>query len=363
MVLLWQAADAGGTVASTLARLFAVDVPDPNVLLTRWMVAEEADAFLAYLDFIEQEAVARPAPAILADPAPSLTGLEAISGLVETGRVTDLLHRQTAVLVSPRSPVRLLPIYRELSVSVALLEARADAAGQATADPFLFRFLAQRLDGRMLSALADDVRGDGKLTGWARQGGGPTLHLNLTLPAILSPTFDAFAAACQDRGARVAVEIALLEACADPSGVVRARERIREAGFGFVLDDISQDALRLIAPAALEADLLKLDWSHRMPEAGPSLQAKLAEIGPDRVVLHRADTEDALRWGLGQGIRRFQGRHVDAILAAGRVEACTHSSLCTLRQCIERESAASHAGRAGCRNLRLLDASAAEPAR
>ena len=357
MVLLWQSDDAGTGLARTLARLSQVDAPDPNVLLTRWLVAEEPDTFLSYVEHCEQEANARPAVAPVTEPAPSMTALEAMSGVIENARITDLLHRQTAVLVASGGPPRLQPLFREITFSVAVLEARAEAAGQAMADPFLFRHLAQRLDARMLHALAEDLRGAGRLTAWARKGG-PVLHLNLTLPAILSPAFRAFAAACEATEARVAVEIALLEACADAEAFLLAREELRLAGFGFVLDGISHHALLITTPAALKPDLVKLDWSRQIPEAGRGLEAALAAIGHSRVILHRADTEEALRWGLSQGIRRFQGRHVDAILAASRIEACAHSGLCTLRQCIERESATSSAGRAGCRNTALLDAAA-----
>ena len=75
-----------------------------------------------------------------------------------------------------------------------------------------------------------------------------------------------------------------------------------------------------------------------------------------------AETEQALTWGLSQGIRRFQGRHVDAMLAAGRIGACAQGGGCTLRQCIERASATGPGGRAGCNNPTLLDAASPLPA-
>ena len=73
-------------------------------------------------------------------------------------------------------------------------------------------------------------------------------------------------------------------------------------------------------------------------------------IGTDKVVLHHAETEAALRWGLAHGIRRFQGRHVDAMLGASRIVSCGQAEACTLRQCIERAGAAGRVGRAGCVN-------------
>lgn len=359
MVLLWRAVDAGAALATTLARLFQVDVGDPTVLLTRWSFPAEASPFLSYVEFTEQEAAARPASGTLTEPVASMSALEAISGLVEKGSITDLLHRQTAVLL-PSGAGRVEPLYREITFSVAVLEARVEAAGHVTADPFLFRHLASRLDSRMLQTLSDDLRGDGKLTAWAREVG-PRLHINLTPSAILSPAFAVFADACQASRARVAVEVALVDVCADPETFLLARERLDAAGLGFVLDAVSHHGLLITSPSVLRPELVKLEWSRQIPQAGDALAAALARIDVSRIVLQRADTEEALRWGLRQGIRRFQGRHADAVLAAGRIEVCEHSGLCSLRQCMERGFATSSAGRVGCRNLPLLDAGAPAP--
>ncbi len=78
-------------------------------------------------------------------------------------------------------------------------------------------------------------------------------------------------------------------------------------------------------------------------------------LDSDRIVLHRAETEAAVTWGQAQGISRFQGRHVDAMLGAGRILHCPLSRGCTLRQCIERGAAIADVGRSGCGNTALLD--------
>ena len=253
------------------------------------------------------------------------------------------------------SQAGLRPLFREVTFSVAVLEARIAAVGQAKADPFLFRHLAGRLDGRMLDVLREDLQVNGPLTAGAR-GLGPTLHLNLTVAGVLSDRFARFAATCRAVGAQVGVEIPLVEACADPEAFMAARTRLRLAGLALVLDGVSHHALLLTVPMALEPDLVKLEWSPHLPEAGPALEQAVAALGGARVVLHRAETEDALSWGLAHGIRRFQGRHVDAMLAAGRIGACAQGGGCTLRQCVERASATGPGGRAGCNNPMLLDA-------
>ena len=358
LLLLFRSDDGGAPLAATLAQLFQVDVPDPAELLTLWSLEKDGAALLRYAQARVLDALPAPAPAEPKGSAQAINDLESVIG---HSRITDLTQRQTAVLLAPGREARLQPLFREISFSVAVLEARIAATGQAHADPFLFRHLASRLDGRMLDALRQDLQANGPLTAGAR-GGGPKLHLNLTLSGILSDPFARFAAACRAIAAEVAVEIPLVEACADPEAFIAARTRLRFAGLSLVLDGVSHYALMLTVPAVLEPDLVKLDWSPRLPEAGAAVAQAVAALGESRVVLHRAETEDALRWGLAHGIRRFQGRWVDTMLAAQRIGACG-AGRCSMRQCVERASATGPAGRAGCGNPALLDAASPLAAR
>jgi len=352
LLLLFRAADAGVPVVDTLARLFLADVPDGVGLTTLWSLARDGAAVLRYA----QTRLADAAPVQTSvEPVGSAHAIDAIDAIIQQSRLSDLMQRQTAVQLIPGGQSRLQPLYREITFSVAVLEARLAATGQANADPFLFRYLASRLDERMLDVLRLDLQADGPMTGGARDPG-PRLHLNLTLAGVLSDRFAQFATACRAVGARVGIEISLVEACADAEAFMTARTRLRLAGLALILDGVSHHALMLTTPMALEPDLVKLDWSPHLPEAGPAIDKAVMALGRDRVVLQRAETETALRWGLAHGISRFQGRHIDAMLAAGRIGACTHSSGCSLRQCSERASATGPGGRAGCSNPALLDA-------
>ncbi len=352
LLLLFRSDDAVCPLTETLARLFLVDVPDPVGLTTLWSMARDGAAVLQYA---RARLLDTPPDPGLPELNGSAQAIDAIESVIEHSRITDLMQQQTAVLVTPGHASRLQPLFREITFSVAVLEARIAATGQVNADPFLFRHLASRLDGRTLDVLRQDLQVDGPLTAGTRHLG-PTLHINLTLSGILSDRFAQFAATCRAIGARVGVEVPLVEACADPESFVTARTRLRLAGLALVLDGVSHHALMLTMPMVLEPDLIKLDWSPRLPEAGSAVDQAVMALGGDRVVLHRAETEEALSWGLAHGIRRFQGRHVDAMLAVGRIGACAQGSSCSLRQCVERASATGTAGRVGCNNPALLDA-------
>ena len=375
LVLLCRGAELlGGTQAGvgsgplhlpdTLARLFRVDAPDPALLLSFWWLEKAQDAILAYL----RERMADPPAAAVAVPesVPEPSAILDLEAQIAGAGVTDLMQRQTAVLITAGAHGRLKPLFREFTFSLATLEARLAAAGlergavrrdAATADPCLFRHFAGRLDARMLDHVRQEVQARPR-----PPADGPALHLNLTLPAALSPAFESFAAVCHAAGVRVGVEVGLLDACADPNLYARLRQRSRVAGVTLALDGVTRLAMLLTDPARLDADLVKLEWSPTLAERPGAervaIAAALAAIGPDRIVLQRAETEHALNWGLSQGIRRFQGRHVDAILGAARIVACPHASGCTLRQCVERAAAISAAGRRFCRNTALLDAGA-----
>jgi len=359
LLLLFRSDNPVCPLTETLARLFRVDVPDPAGLTTLWSMAQDGAAVLQYAQARLLDVPPGPDPVELNGSAQAIGAIESV---IEHSRITDLMQQQTAVMVTPGHAGRLQPLFREVTFSVAVLEARIAATGQANADPFLFRHLASRLDSRMLDVLRQDLQVNGPLTAGTRHLG-PTLHLNLTLSGILSDRFAHFAATCRAVGAWIGVEVPLVEACADPEAFVTARTRLRLAGLALVLDGVSHHALMLTMPMVLEPDLIKLDWSPRLPEAGPAVERAVEALGGDRVVLHRAETEAALSWGLAHGIRRFQGRHVDAMLAAGRIGSCAQGSGCSLRQCVERASATGAAGRVGCNNPSLLDAAAPLAAR
>ena len=265
--------------------------------------------------------------------------LDAAAALADGPFGAGLIHRQTAIALNPGLGV-FRPLFHALSFNYPALTAQAQAQ-DAAADPFLLRHLAARLDPAMRAFAA-------RLC----QEPGLAVHLPQTL-AGLEPA--AFSAACRPLG----VELALLEAVADPDGFAVARRRLAAAGVSVVLDGVSPAALRLLRLHRLGADLVKLAWSPELArQVDRGLIAAIGRIGPARVLLDRADTESALRWGLALGIRGFQGRHVDAMLAAGRITACPGGPRCSLAQCSERAAATLPAARMACANPALLEAGA-----
>lgn len=345
-------AGSSEALPALLARLLRPEGSEPVAPVSVWPLPDSRERLLAYA--AERLADGGLTPL---DHAVAETELPIALAAAEARLLPDLLHRQTAVLIGGGGGVRIQPLFREITYAEAALQAQPGGEAMEP-DPFMVRHFAARLEERVLAALPGEINRHGALD----PASGPPLHLNLAPASVTGAAFADLLAALRTHGAAIGVEISLVEAAADPDGFAQARSLLREAAIPLVIDGVSPLALRLTAPAALAADFVKLDWSPRLARltAAEQRETRLAldAIGADRLILAGANHEEALQWGLLQGFRRFQGRHVDAMLAAGRLAACRHAAGCTLRQCGERALAVAPAGRLGCLAPAMLDGTA-----
>ena len=335
LVMLSRTA-AGTALVPMLSRLFRAEASGMDRLLALWSLPADEAAVRAYVSTVSANL---PAPQ---DPPVLLGAMAAAEAVLASVPLADLMRRQTAVRITGG---KVAPLFQELLVPHTMLEAQVGTALPGMDDPFLSRHLAARLDGRVLGALKQLPTGG-------------ALHLNLTLAGASSAAFLDSVAALPGSAA-LGVELQFMEAVADLPHFQATAARLRLAGAAVVLDGMDHAALLLARPAAFGPDLLKLDWSPRMATLPArerrQLAAVIAGFGPERIVLHRAETEAAVAWGRQHGINRFQGRHLDAMLAAERITACRYATGCSLRQCIDRAAAIGPEGRSGCQDQALLD--------
>ena len=88
-----------------------------------------------------------------------------------------------------------------------------------------------------------------------------------------------------------------------------------------LVDGLNPMALQFFDPSPLKADFVKVFWNNEF--LGGIADDRLAEmkdvidnVGRDRVILARADSEAAIKWALGLGIHRFQGHFIDKVVEA-----------------------------------------------
>ncbi len=338
---------------ATFAELFRADRPDPAGLTSIWNIETDQTEIFQYLQtLLTQE----PQLPLCDEIPPPPAAVEDIASLLATARIGDLTQRQIAIEIAPDpaapgSRGRIMrPLFREITFSVDVLESRLAVTGRASSDPYLFRHLAARLDPRMMEFVLTKMN--------IHAPGAPRLHINLTIETLVTAEFDEFARQCLDYGHRPGIEVPLIEACRDPDQFKQARDRVQNYGFPLIIEGVSPLGLRLANPGSFGADLVKLNWDKSLAvHATPEMIAAINRLGPERIILQRAQNEQAITFGLGVGITRFQGHHIDAMLAAARLKSCPEgdASHCTLRQCSERAAATSAATRRFCRNQPLLE--------
>ena len=368
-----EPAEKPETLPSTLARLFAADVPNPAHLTSLWHLASDASELLAYLG--ERAS----APVSIESKCPEVTdgavSLTALQTILSRAPLADLMVQQTGMSLDPdrsRSLAdRLAPSFRELELSLSALNL-GPSVSQATNDPYLLRYLASGLDARVIQLLADDLSSGGSLTRPSARSGLP-IHIALGLDAILSPAFARLSRRAADAGIRFAAAVSIMQACADLDLMEHARNVLKLTGGELVLTQLDAAVLDMIGPAVLQPDILKLSWSPALLETitrgdlsephTPATACAVRDGGrllfkgvdPTRIILRDVDSQIALAWGHSHGITRFQGPFLDQVQAAVRMASCDGSAMCSLRQCAKRGGSASLPGRTGCTNPALLE--------
>ena len=233
--------------------------------------------------------------------------LAAINQKLQSTRVADLIREQTCLQMGPDGPRGI--VFREHFVSMVELKKRIAPEVNLFASPWLFQYLTETLDRRMLAVLANRDIGDMD----------SPISLNLNVNTILSRDFQNFHKAIGKSASRVVVEMQVLDIFADMNAYGYARDSLQERGYRVLVDGLSPLALQFFDPGKLLSDFVKIAWG---PEfEGDTDSTRLAEMrevvastGKDSVILARVDTENAIKWGLSMGITRFQGFFIDDLM-------------------------------------------------
>ncbi len=347
----------------TLLRLFAADLPDSGDLTSFWRLDEDPRGFRSFL--AGAAAAVSPARQIQAPaeiPA-SPRSLITLEDLAARAPIGDMIVQQTCMILDPDRKQsldkRLKPAARELRVSLRLLNLRPPA-DEALADPYLRQHFQARLDLQLLHVLHEDLRLQGRLCRSAR-GGGLPVHVALGLDAILAPGFSKLVRLAREAGVRFVIQIPMMQAILGIDLLAQARTSLDAAGFALEIGPVDAAQLGIAAPGRLEPQIVRLAWSQHMADAVADKQSSAARhfaaIAPSRIILQGVESDQAVAWGQAQGIGCYQGRYLDLIQAATRMGECFAASNCTVRQCTDRAATLSNAGRTGCLNKALLDAS------
>ena len=300
--------------------------------VTWFNMADSTGAFYTYVETIrgEDERRRRRVSSILGketydrQPMDPLAMNELITILARAD-LTNLLRRQSVCQMAPDEAPK--PLFREIYVSIADLRDAVMPKRDLASDRWLFQYLTQTLDKRVLALLrkADD------------SGLSHSFSLNLNIATVLSPEFQTFDTSLK-AGARgsIVIEIEKVDIFADISAYLFARDFARERGYRLCLDGMTRLTLPFIDRARLGLDLVKLFWSPDMADGADSERqreflAAIERIGKGRIILARCDTPQAIAFGLSVGIKLFQGRLIEKTLN-GNAPTLTRNRLAAPQQ-------------------------------
>lgn len=240
--------------------------------------------------------------------------LEQIEGALENADLSNMIQRQAICLFSSEGQFR--PVFSELFVSVAKLNKVLMAEVVMTSNRWLFQYLTNLLDQRMLAFLLRMNEPQFR----------KAFSLNINVSTLLSPEFKKFDDKIRPEAKRtVMFELQAIDVYADMGTFVFARDTLQEKGYRFCLDGLNHLTLPLVDRRALGLDLLKINWSTEMlDDPTGKLEKKMhnlvSQAVPSRVILARCDSPDAVIFGRKLGISLFQGRFLDKIIS-GEVRA------------------------------------------
>jgi hypothetical protein len=237
--------------------------------------------------------------------------LPGLADLLTAERLAPLLRTQRALLIRSATDIR--PLYTEIDVSVGALQ-RALAPGiDVKARPSLFRCLGERLDKAMLAALT------GRGAAIASAPAEP-FSLGLDLTTLVTPEFAALAASCDGAPLPALIRVRQGDVLADFDAFAAARDRLHADGFRVVLDGITPFTLDLLDPSGFDVDFVKVRFPAGIPGGCDGSVARLSaavrRIGGDRLIFADIASEAMVVEALTLGVRRFQGRFIDELVAA-----------------------------------------------
>ena len=233
--------------------------------------------------------------------------LSEINKKIQSMRVADMIKRQACLQVSPGGGGEL--VFFELFIGMTEIKERVAPDINLFASPWLFQYLTETLDRRLLAVLVEEDFDE--VT--------EPLSINLNISTVLSREFQNLHRAVNGNMSKVVVEFQIIDIFADMKSYTYARDSLQERGYRVVVDGLNPLSLQYFEPADLKSDFIKISWG---PEfTGDEEESRLAEIkevvdkaGKETMILARVDSEKAVKWGLNIGISRFQGFFIDKLV-------------------------------------------------
>lgn len=222
--------------------------------------------------------------------------------------LSRLVRRQPICASLPNRPVR--PVFDELYINIGQLRQMLMSDVDLFSNRWLFQYLTQILDERMLSMLRR------RPSSFFEK---PT-SINLNVASLLSDAFSEFDAVINPATkVSIVIEIQISDVFGDIAAFNVARETVQKLGYRVCVDGLTSQSFTQVDRERLGFDLAKLQWNAdlesdiRSPENKKLINA-ITQCGTGRVILCRCDSRHAIEYGQALGISLFQGRFLDRLV-------------------------------------------------
>jgi hypothetical protein len=221
--------------------------------------------------------------------------------------IADLIRRQTAVVILPDADGELL--FREHYITMPGLQKRLSPGVNLFGNPWLFQYLTEILDTRILSEIA-------RQRIWNHPG---PISVNLNINTVMGRDFQNFNREAGDFSKKIIIEFQLIDIFSDIKAYKAARDMLKGRGYRVLIDGLNPLSLQFFDPGPLNADFIKVNWSREFlgdipAERIDDMRNVVEHAGKAGIILARVDSEEAVQWALNLGITRFQGLYIDLLV-------------------------------------------------
>ena len=221
---------------------------------------------------------------------------------------SSLIRRQSVCAVIGRSAPQIL--FDEVFVSIADLRDTLLPDVDLTANPWLFQYLTETLDKRVLASVSK--HDDGSLIN--------NFSMNLNVSTILSDEFLQFD---EDINASmrstIVLELQLADIFSDIKAFILAKTFAQYRGYKVCIDGITVDKLKYIDREQLGADLIKIIWHPTFMDVineDKHFTDYVNKAERAKMIICRVDDPQAVEVGNSLGINLYQGRYIQRLLSA-----------------------------------------------
>ena len=260
--------------------------------------------------------------------------------------IVDLIKHQKVFRFESSTDYRVL--FEEFFVAVKDLNKRFDKTVDLLANKWLFLYLTQTLDKKtMYSFLFSEIQNKPK-----------KISLNLNLSTVFLPEFSDFSKMLEEQNQKIIAEVQVMDILNNLKLYFEVKTFLHQRGHEILIDAANIEMLQALDVQKFEADYVKIFWHALMEEYNNStadVKKMIDQIGREKVILAKCLNLQAIRWGVQNGIRSFQGPYIDLFDTALTRKSCPNGGVCSMEECLKRKRYIAGAMRDACLHKDFLE--------